>query len=210
MQFIDLILHLDKYIGIVVSNYHNYYYLILFLVIFAETGLVITPFLPGDSLLFMSGSIAALGSLDIKILAVIIVVAACCGDNSNYLIGRFIGTKLFSNPQSKIFRQSLLIKTTAFYQNKGNQAVIIARFIPIIRTFTPFVAGVATMSYNRFIFFSIIGSVSWVLVFLCGGYAFGNLPVIRNNLSIIILLILIITIIPVIKMVWDEVKPSKK
>jgi membrane-associated protein len=208
MHFVDLILNLDKYIGTAVSTYHNYYYLILFLVIFAETGLVVTPFLPGDSLLFMSGAIAIAGNLDIRILAGVIIIAAWCGDNSNYFIGRFIGIKLFRNPNSKIFRQSLLIKTTEFYQKKGSQAVIIARFIPFIRTFTPFVAGVATMSYKKFIVYSIIGSISWVVVFLFGGYVFGNIPMIKNNISIIILFILILTVLPVAKMIWDEIKPQ--
>lgn len=165
MEYLNLVLHLDKYLPSLINQYHAYIYVILFIIIFCETGLVATPFLPGDSLLFVAGGIAATGQLDFIILAIIIFSAAFCGDNSNFFIGKLIGKNLFKNPKSKLFRQDLLKKTHDFYQRHGKSAVIIARFIPLIRTFTPFVAGVGHMQYTNFILFSCIGSILWVSIF---------------------------------------------
>lgn len=209
MEFIDLILHLDKYLLIAVNQYHIYIYAILFIIIFCETGLVVTPFLPGDSLLFVAGGIAATGQLNLATLAITIFLAAFCGDNSNFFIGKFIGDKLFTNPNSKIFRQDLLAKTHNFYERHGRTTVIIARFIPLIRTFAPFVAGLGHMTYSRFISFSCIGSVLWVGVFLGGGYAFGNLPFIKTHLAVVILIVMILSVLPAIKIIFDEIKHKK-
>jgi membrane-associated protein len=209
MEFIHLILHLDKYLGEVVNQYHNYFYAILFLVIFAETGLVVTPFLPGDSLLFVAGGLAASGHLDFAILAGTIFAAAFLGDNSNFFIGKFLGETLFKNPKSKIFRRDILNKTHDFYERNGRKTVIIARFLPLIRTFAPFVAGVGHMKYVRFIGFSFIGSFLWVGIFLGGGFLFGNIPFIKTHLSIIILLVMILSVLPIFKMVFDEIKLNK-
>jgi membrane-associated protein len=209
MEYLNLILHLDKYLVTAVTQYHAYIYIILFIIIFCETGLVVTPFLPGDSLLFVAGGIAATGQLDFVKLIIIIFLAAFCGDNSNFFIGKFIGDKLFANPKSKIFRQDLLKKTHNFYERHGRATVIIARFIPLIRTFAPFVAGLGHMTYSRFIIFSSLGSVLWVSVFLGGGYVFGNLPLIKDHLSIVILIVMIISVLPAIKIVRDEIRHKK-
>lgn len=209
MEFLQLILHLDKYLGEVVNQYHNYFYVILFLVIFAETGLVVTPFLPGDSLLFVAGGLAASGNLDFVILAITIFAAAFLGDNSNFFIGKFLGETLFKNPNSKIFRRDILDKTHDFYERNGRKTVIIARFLPLIRTFAPFVAGVGHMKYSRFIGFSIIGSFLWVGIFLGGGFLFGNIPFVKTHLSIIILLVMVLSVLPIFKMIWDEIKLNK-
>ena len=209
MEFIHLILHLDKYLGDVVSQYHNFFYVILFLVIFAETGLVVTPFLPGDSLLFVAGGLAASGHLDFAILALVIFLAAFLGDNSNFLIGKFLGEALFKNPNSKIFRRDILDKTHDFYERHGRKTVIIARFIPLVRTFAPFVAGVGHMKYSRFIGFSLVGSFLWVSIFLGGGFLFGNIPFVKEHLSVIIILVMFISVLPVFKMIFDEIKLKK-
>lgn len=203
MQLIEMILHLDKYIGFILENYHNYFYILFFLVIYCETGLVVTPFLPGDSLLFVAGAFAGTGQLHIGFLIIILVVAAFLGDNTNFFLGKFIGQKLFSNPKSKIFRKDILDKTHEFYERHGSKAIIIARFIPLVRTFAPFVAGVGQMTYRRFVSFSLFASVLWVVIFLVGGYLFGNIPVIKEHMSLIILAVMVISVLPALKMIWD-------
>lgn len=203
MQLIEMILHLDKYIGFILENYHNYFYILFFLVIYCETGLVVTPFLPGDSLLFVAGAFAGTGQLHIGFLIIILVVAAFLGDNTNFFLGKFIGQKLFSNPKSKIFRKDILDKTHQFYERHGSKAIIIARFIPLVRTFAPFVAGVGQMTYRRFVSFSLFASVLWVVIFLIGGYLFGNIPVIKEHMSLIILAVMVISVLPALKMIWD-------
>ena len=202
MDLINLILHLDKYIGLVLADYHNYFYLIFFVVIFCETGLVITPFLPGDSLLFMAGTFAGSGQLQPEILAALLVAAAFLGDNSNFFIGKFIGRKLFKNPHSKIFRQDILAKTHDFYEQHGAKALVMARFIPLLRTFAPFVAGVGRMRYQQFILFSLLASLLWVVIFLGGGYLFGNIPLVKQHMSLIIVLVMVISVLPALKMCW--------
>lgn len=203
MQLIDMILHLDKYIGVILENYHSYFYALFFLVIYCETGLVVTPFLPGDSLLFVAGAFAGAGQLHIGSLSVLLIIAAFLGDNTNFFLGKFVGQKLFSNPKSKIFRKDILDKTHEFYERHGSKAIIIARFIPLVRTFAPFVAGVGQMTYRKFVSFSLIASFLWVIIFLIGGYLFGNIPVIKEHMSLIILAVMAISVLPALKMIWD-------
>ena len=203
MDIINIILHLDKYIGVVLENYHSYFYVLFFLVIFCETGLVVFPFLPGDSLLFVAGAFAGAGQLHIGVLIVILILAAFLGDNTNFIFGKFVGDKLFSNPNSKIFRRDILAKTHEFYERHGSKAIIIARFIPLVRTFAPFVAGLGHMTYRKFVSFSLIASLLWVVIFLCGGFLFGNIPVIKEHMSLIIMAVMIVSVLPALKMIWD-------
>ncbi|TRX73114.1 DedA family protein [Pseudomonas mangiferae] len=193
---IDLILHLDTYLNLLVSNYGVWIYAILFLVIFCETGLVVTPFLPGDSLLFIAGAICAGGGMDPLLLGGLLMVAAISGDSTNYLIGRTLGERLFSNPNSKLFRRDYLQRTHDFYELHGGKTVTLARFLPILRTFAPFVAGMAKMSYPRFVFFSVIGTVAWVGGLVTLGYFFGNVPFIKQNLSLLVIGIIALSLLP--------------
>lgn len=210
MELINLVLHLDKYIGIVLANYHEYFYLLFFLVIYCETGLVITPFLPGDSLLFIAGAFAGSGQLHISSLALLLIAATFLGDNTNFCIGKFTAKNLFKNPQSKIFRRDILDKTHAFYEKHGAKAIIIARFIPLLRTFAPFVAGVGRLAYSKFLVYSISASLLWVIVFLGGGYFFGNIPLVKEHLSLIIVLVMGISVAPALKMLWERSATSVK
>lgn len=194
--FIDIFMHLDKHIDLIIRDYGVWTHAILFLIIFCETGLVITPFLPGDSLLFAVGTFAALGSLDMKLLAVSLSVAAIAGDTVNYWIGYFVGPKVFSKEKSRFFNRDYLDRTHKFYERYGGKTIIIARFIPIIRTFAPFVAGIGRMTYLRFILYNVVGGIAWIGTFLCGGYFFGALPFIKQNFSLVILAIIIISMLP--------------
>lgn len=209
MEILHLIMHLDKYIATAVAAYNNYFYVLLFIVIFCETGLVVTPFLPGDSLLLVTGGLAGTGELNLSILAVIIFAAAFLGDNSNFFIGKTLGNKLFKNKNSKIFRSDILDRTHNFYERHGIKTIIIARFIPLMRTFAPFVAGIAHMRYRQFISFSFVGSMLWVIIFLGGGFLFGNLPLVKNHLSLIILGVMVVSIIPMLKTVISEFLASQ-
>ncbi|MCX6286192.1 MAG: DedA family protein [Bacteroidetes bacterium] len=195
----DFILHIDKHLLEIVSNYQTWTYLILFLIIFMETGLVITPFLPGDSLLFAAGTIAAMPGEPLQMLPLVILLicAAFGGDNTNYFIGRFLGKKVYDK-NYRLIRREYLDKTHAFYEKHGGKTLIIARFMPIIRTFAPFVAGVGRMTYIRFISFSIFGNVIWVVLFTLAGYFFGNIPFIKNNFTLAILAIIFISLLPMI------------
>lgn len=195
---LDLILHLDVYLDLLVSNYGTWVYAILFLVIFCETGLVVMPFLPGDSLLFIAGAVAAGGAMDPLLLAGLLMLAAILGDSTNYLIGRTAGEKLFSNPNSKIFRRDYLQQTHDFYDKHGGKTVTLARFLPIIRTFAPFVAGVGKMNYLRFLGFSVLGTVLWVGGLVTLGYFFGNVPFIKQNLSLLVVGIILLSLLPMI------------
>ncbi|WP_335945941.1 DedA family protein [Pseudomonas sp. G166] len=195
---LDLILHLDVYLDMLVTNYGTWVYAILFLVIFCETGLVVTPFLPGDSLLFIAGAVAAGGAMDPLLLAGLLMLAAILGDSTNYLIGRTAGEKLFSNPNSKIFRRDYLQQTHDFYDKHGGKTVTLARFLPIIRTFAPFVAGVGKMNYLRFLGFSVLGTVLWVGGLVTLGYFFGNVPFIKQNLSLLVVGIILLSLLPMI------------
>ena len=195
---IDIILHLDVYLDMLVNNYGPWIYAILFLVIFCETGLVVMPFLPGDSLLFIAGAVAAGGGMDPVLLGGLLMLAAILGDSTNYVIGRTAGERLFSNPNSKIFRRDYLEKTHDFYERHGGKTVTMARFLPIFRTFAPFVAGVARMFYPRFFMFSVFGTILWVGGLVTLGYFFGNVPFIKKNLSLLVVGIILLSLVPMI------------
>ncbi|MBE5203677.1 DedA family protein [Pectobacterium quasiaquaticum] len=199
IQFIiDFILHIDVHLAELVAQYGVWVYAILFLILFCETGLVVTPFLPGDSLLFVAGALAALPSNDLNVhtMVCLMIVAAITGDAVNYTIGRLFGEKLFSNPNSKIFRHSYLDKTHAFYARHGGKTIILARFVPIVRTFAPFVAGMGHMSYRHFAAYNAIGALLWVLSFTYAGYLFGDLPMVQENLKLLIVAIIFLSILP--------------
>lgn len=196
----ELFLHLDKHLAEAIIKYEMWTYVLLFVVIFAETGFVVTPFLPGDSLLFAAGSLAALGNspLNVNLLAVILIVAAVVGDSINYSIGRFIGPKIFERENTRFLKKEHLVKTHQFYEKHGGKTIILARFIPIIRTFAPFVAGIGEMTYFKFISYNIIGGVVWILLFVYSGYFFGNLEIVKKNFSFVVVAIIFISIIPMI------------
>lgn len=195
----DFILHIDKHLLQIVTDYRTWTYLILFIIIFCETGLVVTPFLPGDSLLFAAGTIAAMAGqpLNIFLVILLLICAAFIGDNTNYFIGRILGSAVYERDY-KLIRKEYLKKTHIFYEKHGGKTLIIARFMPIIRTFAPFVAGVGTMRYLRFFSFSLAGNILWVNLFSLGGYFFGNLPFVKNNFTIAILTIIFISLLPMI------------
>jgi membrane-associated protein len=195
-SLIDLFLHLDQHLSEVISRYGVWTHLILFLIVFAETGLVITPFLPGDSLLFAAGTFAALGSLDLGLLVVLLIGAAIIGDTVNYWVGAWIGPRAFSG-NVKLLRKDYLDRTHAFYEKHGGKTIILARFVPIIRTFAPFVAGVGAMSYPRFLTYNIVGAVLWVGLFVPAGYFFGNIPTVRKNFTLVILAIIALSVLPI-------------
>jgi membrane-associated protein len=195
-RIIDFVLHLDKHLSALIRTYGIWTYLILFAVVFCETGLVITPFLPGDSLLFAAGSFAALGALKVGWLFLILSVAAVIGDTVNYWIGHRVGPKVFSREDVRFFKKEYLDRTHEFYERHGGKTIIIARFVPIIRTFAPFVAGIGKMSYGKFISYNIIGGVSWVAIFVFGGYFFGNIPVVKKNFTVVIFMIILISLLP--------------
>jgi len=194
---IDFFLHLDRHLAEIISHYGAWTYAILALIIFCETGLVVTPLLPGDSLLFAAGTFAALGSLDPKVLNLLLFAAVIAGDNVNYWIGRFIGPRAFTG-EMRFFRREYLDRTRAYFERHGGKTVILARFIPIVRTFTPFVAGIGAMTYPRFLIYSLAGGALWVSAFLWAGYFFGNLPVVRENFSLVILGIIGMSVIPIL------------
>jgi membrane-associated protein len=192
----DFFLHLDEHLNQIVTTYGVWTHLILFAIVFAETGLVVTPFLPGDSLLFAAGALAALGSLDLWLLVVLLLGAAILGDTVNYWVGAWIGPRAFSG-NVKFLRKDYLERTHAFYEKHGGKTIILARFIPIIRTFAPFVAGVGAMSYPKFITYNIVGAVLWVGLFVPLGYFFGNMPTVKENFSLVILAIIAISVMPI-------------
>ena len=193
---LDLFLHLDKNMGAVIQSYGMWTYLILFAIIFAETGFVVTPFLPGDSLLFVAGAFAASGSLSLPVVVIILCAAAIIGDTLNYQIGHFIGPNVFKKENARFLNKEHLIQTEQFYLKHGGKTIIIARFIPVIRTFAPFVGGIGAMSYWRFLAYNVIGGLTWVVTIVFGGYFFGNLPIVKNNFTIVIFAIIFISILP--------------
>ena len=195
---INFILHIDRHLTELSAQYGVWIYAILFVIVFCETGLVITPFLPGDSLLFAAGSIAALGSMNIHTMALLLMLAAILGDAVNFAIGKYLGERLFANPDSRIFRRSYLQRTEAFYAKHGGKTIILARFVPIVRTFAPFVAGMGHMSYGRFFRFNVIGGIAWVALFSYAGFWFGQQPIVKENLTLILLAIIIISFLPAI------------
>jgi membrane-associated protein len=196
--FIDLFLHLDKHLDTLVLSAGNWTYAILFLIIFCETGLVVTPILPGDSLLFAAGALAALSSLNIYLLIVLLTIAAILGDAVNYAIGRKLGMKAFDNPNSKIFKKEYLEKTQSFYERYGGKTIIIARFVPIVRTFAPFLAGVGKMPYSQFGFYNITGAIFWITSMTYAGYIFGGIEIVKKNFSVVVILIVILSILPAV------------
>ncbi len=195
-QFVDILLHLDRYLGVFLHDYGTWIYLLLFLIVFAETGLVVTPFLPGDSLLFVTGALAATGGLDVGAVCALLVVAAILGDTVNYWIGDWFGLRLFNDPNARFLKREYLDRTHRFYERHGGKTIVIARFVPIIRTFAPFVAGVGEMTYRKFLTYNVLGAVLWVLSFVFAGYYFGNLPFVKKNLTLVILVIIVLSILP--------------
>jgi len=206
-QVIDFFLHLDKHLSQIISDYGGWTYGILFLTIFCETGLVVTPFLPGDSLLFAAGALAAVGALNPHYLFLLLAIAGILGNTANYSIGRFVGPKVFTS-SSRFFKKQYLEKTHQFYEKHGGKAVIIGRFLPIFRTFVPFVAGIGAMTYVRYTIYNIIGSTLWVGAFIYAGYFFGNLPFVQKHFSLVILVLLLIPGVPgVIEFIRRRRKP---
>ena len=197
-KIIDFIIHLDTHLSDLIQTYGLWTYLILFVVIFCETGLVVTPFLPGDSLIFAAGTFAARGDLKVGWLFLVLAAASVIGDTVNYWIGKIIGPKIFHREKTRFFRKEYLDRTHEFYEKYGAETIIIARFVPIIRTFAPFVAGIGRMSYLKFISYNVIGGVGWVAIFTFGGYFFGNIPFVKNNFSIVIIAIILISLVPAV------------
>ncbi len=189
-------MHLDKHLGGVIQTYGVWTYLILFLIIFCETGLVITPILPGDSLLFAAGAFAAIGALDAGWLFLLLSIAAVAGDTVNYTIGSYLGPKIFHREKVRFLNQEYLDRTHRFYEKHGGKTIIIARFMPIIRTFAPFVAGIGSMTYMRFISYNVVGGLIWIATFIFGGYFFGNIPLVKRNFTLVILVIIFLSILP--------------
>ena len=206
---IDIFLHLDKNLAIVIAQYGTFTYGLLFLIIFLETGFVITPFLPGDSLLFAAGALAVTSSLNIWLLYILLLLAAILGDTVNYWLGHFVGPKIFEK-DSRFIKREYLLRTHKFYDKYGGAAIFLARFIPIIRTFAPFVAGVAKMNYRYFITYNIVGGVTWISLFLWTGYFFGNLPVVKANFHYVIMVIIILSIAPIIVEIYKSKRPPRR
>ena len=207
--FIDIVLHLDKHLAAMVQQYGVWIYAILFAIIFSETGFVVTPFLPGDSLLFVAGALAALGGMDIMILIAVLLAAAALGNTLNYQIGRYLGPKVFQWENSRFFNKAALMKTHLFYETHGGKTLVISRFLPLFRTFAPFVAGIGAMTWARFTFFNLIGAFAWVVSLTLTGYFFGNLPWVQKNLSAVIIGIIAISMIPVVIGWWQHRKEAK-
>ena len=195
-QVLDVFLHLDRHLHHIIQLYGLWTYIILFLIIFCETGLVVTPILPGDSLLFAAGAFAAIGSLDVNWLFVLLSVAAIAGDTVNYAIGSFVGPKIFSKEDVRFLKKEHLARTHHFYEKYGAKTIILARFVPIIRTFAPFVAGIGSMTYWRFLSYNVVGGIAWIGIFVSGGYYFGNLPIVSRNFTLIIMAIIVISVLP--------------
>lgn len=193
---IDFILHIEVHLDYLIQTYHTWTYLILFMIIFCETGVVVLPFLPGDSLLFAIGAFAARGSFDFWTISLTLLVAAIIGDSLNYSIGKYVGPKVFYKNDSKFFNKSHLLKAQAFYEKYGAKTIIIARFIPIVRTFAPFVAGIGEMTYKKFMTYNVVGAISWIFIFIPLGYFFGNLPFVQQNFKLVMIGIIVLSILP--------------
>jgi membrane-associated protein len=202
-QFVDIFLHLDRHLAEVTRDYGTFTNVILFVIVFCETGLVVTPFLPGDSLLFTAGAIASLGNLNVWVLFLLLSAAAILGDTANYWIGKKIGPRAFDG-SVRFLKQEHLRKTEAFYERHGKKTIILARFVPIVRTFAPFVAGVGSMTYRTFIAYNVIGGVAWVAICVFSGYFFGNIPVVKRNFSLVVLAIIGISVLPLLWEWWKS------
>lgn len=207
---IDFILNIDQHLQVLAADYGLWIYVILFLIIFCETGLVVTPLLPGDSLLFAAGGLAAIGDMNVHLMVAILIVAAILGDATNFHVGKYFGHRLFANPDSKIFRRSYLEKTHTFYTKHGGKTIILARFVPIVRTFAPFIAGMSNMNYAQFSHYNVIGALLWVPIFSYLGYFFANIPVVRDNLSLVLIAIILLSIMPGIIEIVRHRRKSKK
>ena len=208
MNFIEELLHFDRYIPVIMDNYGVLIYVLLFLIIFCETGLVVTPFLPGDSIIFACGALAAVSGMNILVLIVIFFSAAILGDGTNYLIGKKLGERLV-NSNNRFIKKSYIDKAQSFYEKYGSKAIVLARFVPIVRTFAPFVAGIGKMCYKKFGVFNIIGGTIWVSLFLSLGFFFGNIPVIKNNFSLVTIGIILISLLPVLVEVIKHMNSAK-
>ena len=208
-QLIDIFLHLDVHLAELAQNMGPWLYLLLFIIIFAETGLVVTPFLPGDSLLFAAGALAAVeaSGLDVHLLAILLIVAGVLGDAVNYSVGHYLGPKIFTSEKSFLINKDHLRKTQLFYQKHGPFTIVMARFVPIVRTFAPFMAGIGQMRYSNFALYNVGGAVAWVLSFIYGGYFFGNMPMIKRNFHIVIIAIIVLSILP---MVFEYLRQPRK
>jgi len=209
-KIIDFVLHLDTHLSTIIQQAGGWTYGILFVVIFIETGLVVMPFLPGDSLIFAAGTFAARGDLRVFPLFLLLSLAAVAGDTVNYWIGKIIGPKVFHKENSRVFKKKYLERTHGFYEKYGAETIIIARFVPIVRTFAPFVAGIGRMAYGRFLSYNIIGGVAWVALFTFGGYFFGNIGFVRRNFSLVIIAIIAISLIPAAVEIWKHRRAGKK
>lgn len=206
-NFISFFLHIDKHLTELAQNYGTWAYGILFLIVFCETGLVVTPFLPGDSLLFAAGALAAQGAFDVNLLALLLFIAAVVGDAVNYSIGRRMGPAVFERQNSRVFKPEYLARTHRFFEKYGSKTIVLARFVPIVRTFAPFLAGVGTMSYAKFAAYNITGAALWISIFTYAGYFFGTTPVVQRNFKLVILMIIIISILPA---VYEVLKARKE
>lgn len=206
---IDFVIHLDKYLEVIIKTFGIWSYLVLFVVIFIETGLVITPFLPGDSLLFAAGALAAIGAFEVVPLFILLAVAAILGDTANYWIGHYIGPRVF-NEKIRFLKREYLEKTQAFYEKHGGKTILLARFVPIVRTFAPFVAGVGKMRYGYFISYNVFGGILWTALFIFAGYFFGNIPLVKDNFSIVIVAIVVISVLPAVFEYLKERAKTKK
>jgi membrane-associated protein len=197
-QFVDLVVHLDRHLLVLTQQYGVWVYAILFAIVFAETGFVVTPFLPGDTLLFVAGALAAAGNMDAGTLGATLVAAALCGDNVNYWLGRFLGPRLFHYEGSRLLKRENLDRTHAFLDKYGLKAIILARFVPVVRTFMPFVCGLGRLEYPRFLAYSLAGALLWVSLLLTAGYFFGNLQMVKDNLTVVVLLIVFLSVLPML------------
>lgn len=206
---IDFVLHIDKHLLELVATYGTWTYGILFGIVFCETGLVVTPFLPGDSLLFAAGALAGAGALEIAIVVPLLVSAAVIGDNLNYVIGRTVGPRVFTE-RNRFFKREHLVRTHEFYERHGGKMLVLARFVPIVRTFAPFVAGVGRMSYLRFLAFSVVGGTLWVSGFALLGYFFGGLPIVKENFSAAVIVVILISLVPMVVEVWKARRPRAR
>ncbi len=204
---INFFVHLDVALTVIAEELGVLTYIILFLVIFAETGFVVTPFLPGDSLLFAAGALAAIGALDVVVILITLTIAAVLGDTVNYWIGHFLGKRIVNNPNIPFVKPEHIEKTERFYEKHGGKTIVLARFIPIIRTFAPFVAGVGTMDYRRFIIYNVVGGVTWIFLFTLAGYFFGNIPAVEENFSLVIFAIIGLSVLP---MLYEYVKSRRE
>jgi len=207
--FFDLVLHLDRHLLALVRSHGVWVYAVLFAIVFLETGVVVTPFLPGDSLLFVAGTVAASGALEVHSLVALLIAAAVIGDSVNYAVGHYLGPRVFRFEDSRFFKRAYIDRTHAFFDRHGGKTLIIARFIPIIRTYAPFVAGIGAMRYRRFLAFNVIGAVAWVVLLTYAGYFFGNLTVVKDNLTLVIVGIIVLSITPGIIEVWRARRTSR-